>query len=164
VLEKRSTLHFTDRLQAPSSIVRRPKSLRGKKPGFRGEILSIFQRLIFIWECRSSIPPRAASHSGVWPSFPRDMRMGRKSRLLAHWLRSPDSRFAEEEAEIPESLRPFPRIFPFCGDYRRRRVRSGLPPDHGTLPRPVLSPRLLEIGYPPPRTFQFRVRWQPGSV
>ena len=58
--------------------------------------------------------------------------MGRKSRLFAHSLWSPDSRFAELEGEMAESLRPFTQIFPFCGDYRRRRVRSGLPPDLGT--------------------------------
>jgi hypothetical protein len=44
--------------------------------------------------------------------------MGRKSRLFAHSISSPDSRFAELEVEIAESLRSCPRIFPFCGDYR----------------------------------------------
>jgi len=42
-------------------------------------------------------------------------------------------RFAELEAEIAENLRPFSRIFPFWGDYRRRRVRSGLPPEDGSV-------------------------------
>jgi hypothetical protein len=55
--------------------------------------------------------------------------MGRKSRLSAHSISSPYSRFAELEMEIAESLRPCPRIFPFCGDYQRRLVRSRLPPD-----------------------------------
>jgi len=68
--------------------------------------------------------------------------MGRKSRLFAHSLWSPDSRFTELEAEIAESLRPFPRIFPFWGDYRRRRVRSGLPPDPGTRFQPHLPTQL----------------------
>src|SRR5258705_13635007 len=54
--------------------------------------------------------------------------MGRKSRLFAHSLSSLDSRFAEVETEIAESLRPSPQIFPFWGDYGRRRVRSRLPP------------------------------------
>src|SRR6267142_2377860 len=63
--------------------------------------------------------------------------MGRKSRLFAHSLSSLDSRFAGHETEIAKSLRPFPRIFPFWGDYRRRRVRSGLPPDGWHLKRSV---------------------------
>lgn len=61
--------------------------------------------------------------------------MRRKSRLFAHSLWSPDSRFAELEAGIVESLRAFPRIFPFRGDYRRRRVRSGLPPTMAAVAR-----------------------------
>ena len=32
------------------------------------------------------------------------------------------SRFPDPEVEIAESLRPCPRIFPFCGDYRGRLV------------------------------------------
>ena len=83
-------------------------------------------------ECVSSNPLAPATHSSVLPGFPRDPGMGRKSRLFAHSLWSPDSRFAELAAEIPESLRPFLQIFPFWGDYRRRRVRSGLPPDEGS--------------------------------
>ena len=62
--------------------------------------------------------------------------MARKSLLFAHSLWSPDSHFAGLEAEIAESLRQFPQMFPFWGDDPRRRVRSGLPPDHGTLPKP----------------------------
>jgi hypothetical protein len=58
--------------------------------------------------------------------------MGRKSRLFAYSISSPDSQFADLEVEIAESLRPCPRIFPFCGDYWRRLVRSRLPPDGGT--------------------------------
>jgi len=54
--------------------------------------------------------------------------MGRKSRLFAHLNLSPELRFAELKEEIGKSLRPHPQIFPFCGDYRRRRVRSGLVP------------------------------------
>jgi hypothetical protein len=69
--------------------------------------------------------------------------MGRKSRLLTYSLSSLDFRFAELEVEIAESLLPCPRIFPFCGDYRRRLVRSGLPPDEGssglTVPEAVAA-------------------------
>jgi hypothetical protein len=57
--------------------------------------------------------------------------MGRKSRPFAHLHSSLDARFAELEVEIGESLRPRARIFPFCGDYRRRQVRSRLPPEGG---------------------------------
>jgi hypothetical protein len=70
-----------------------------------------------------------ATHSHLWPGYLRDVRMGRKSRLFAHSLPSLGSRFPELEVKIPESLRPRPRIFPFCGDYRRRLVRSRLPPE-----------------------------------
>jgi hypothetical protein len=59
--------------------------------------------------------------------------MGRKSRLFVHSLASLGSGFAELEAQIAESLRSFPQIFPFWGDYRRRRVRSGLPPEAGSV-------------------------------
>jgi hypothetical protein len=104
----------------------------GCKRGFRREIHLIFQRLKLNRECLSSIPPRAATHSGVRSGSRRDARMGRKSRLFAHSLSSLDSRFAGHEAEIAKSLRPFRRIFPFWGDFRRRRVRSGLPPDRGS--------------------------------
>jgi hypothetical protein len=73
-------------------------------------------------ECGSSIPGWSASHSGVRPGSPRTATMGRKSRLFTHSTSSPDSRFADLEVEIAESLRPCPRLFPFCGDYRRRLV------------------------------------------
>jgi hypothetical protein len=100
----------------------------GTKARLRGKILLIFQWPKLNRECLSSIPPKAASHSRLWPNFPRDPGMGRKSRLFALSLWSPDSRFAEHEAQIAESLRPFRQIFPFWGDYRRRLVRSRLPP------------------------------------
>jgi len=82
---------------------------------------------------RGSNASSPAIHSGVWPGFPRDAEIGRKSRLFAHSLPSLGSRFADPEEEIAESLRPCPQIFPFWGDYRRRLVGSRLPPDHGTL-------------------------------
>jgi hypothetical protein len=43
-------------------------------------------------------------------------KKGRKSRLFAYSISSPDSQFTDLNGEIPESLRPCPRIFPFCGD------------------------------------------------
>jgi hypothetical protein len=66
--------------------------------------------------------------------------MGRKSRLFACSISSPDPEFADVEVEFAESLRPCPRIFPFCGDYRRRPVRSRLPPEHGTRFRAIQHP------------------------
>jgi len=48
--------------------------------------------------------------------------MGRKSQLFTHSFSSLDSRFAEVEAEIAESLRPSPQIFPFWRDHGRRPV------------------------------------------
>jgi hypothetical protein len=52
--------------------------------------------------------------------FPRNARQGRKCRLFAHSISSPDSQPADLGAHIAECLQPCPRIFPFCGDYRRR--------------------------------------------
>ena len=42
-LESRPTLPLTNRLWTPTPVVKRPKSLRGRKLGFQGEILSTFQ-------------------------------------------------------------------------------------------------------------------------
>jgi hypothetical protein len=55
--------------------------------------------------------------------------MGRKSRLFAHLFSSLDSRFAEVEAELAESLRPSPQIFPFWRDHGGDRF------DHDCRPR-----------------------------
>jgi hypothetical protein len=55
--------------------------------------------------------------------------MGRKCRLFASLTLSPGSQLVELKVEIAESLRPCPRIFPFCGDYRRRQFSSRLPPE-----------------------------------
>ncbi len=43
--------------------------------------------------------------------------MGPKSRLFAYSILSPDSRFAHLKVENAESLRLYPQIFPFGGDY-----------------------------------------------
>jgi hypothetical protein len=69
--------------------------------------------------------------------------MGRKSRLFAYSISSPDTRFARQEVEIAESLRPCPRIFPFCGDSRRRLVRSRLPPEPDS---PKANPSFVMTG------------------
>jgi hypothetical protein len=46
--------------------------------------------------------------------------MGRKCRLFARSTSSPDSQIDSRRAPTGESLRPHPRIFPFCRDCRRR--------------------------------------------
>src|ERR1700712_6109352 len=51
---------------------------------------------------------------------------------------------------MAESLRPIPEKFPFWGDYWRRLVRSRLPPDHGTLPKPGLHAAHRPKGASPP--------------
>src|SRR4051794_40632310 len=76
-----------------------------------------------------SNPPAPARQSGVQSGSPGDAEMGRKSRLFAYSISSPNSEFADLEVKIAESLRPCPRKFPFCGDYRQRPVRSRLPPE-----------------------------------
>jgi hypothetical protein len=68
-----------------------------------------------------SIPPAPASHSGIRPGSPRSARMGRKRGLFACSISSPESQIGNRRAPIGESLRPNPRIFPFCRDCRRRR-------------------------------------------
>jgi hypothetical protein len=87
------------------------------------EILSTFQRAFLDRECSSSNPPRSARQSCVSRGFPRDSKMGRKYGLFACPIPSLRSRFSDLKAEICESLRPCPGIFPFCGDYRQRQVR-----------------------------------------
>src|SRR5882757_1170334 len=67
----------------------------------------------FEQECVSSIPPSPAGQSGVKPGLPRNARQGRKCRLFAHSISSPDTQFAGLEVETAESLRPCLEIFPF---------------------------------------------------
>jgi hypothetical protein len=76
-----------------------------------------FQFAISRWN-----PPTPARQSGAQGKCPGDAGKGRKSRLFAYSISSPDSQLADHEVEIAESLRPCPRIFPFCSDYRRKRV------------------------------------------
>jgi len=65
-------------------------------------------------------------------SFPHSARKRRENGAgipaFAHSRASLNLRLVKFEGEIAESLRPRPRIFPFCEDYRRRLVRSRLPP------------------------------------
>jgi hypothetical protein len=88
-----------------------------------------------------------ASQSGIRRLFPRDAGKGRKLGLSAQPIPSRGLQFGNLEAEIGKSLRPNPRIFPFCGDCRRRPGSiTPLPPDRGTLPRSALLPGLNEKG------------------
>jgi hypothetical protein len=90
--------------------------------------LATFQKVFPNRECGSSIPGWSASHSHVWPSFPGDAGMDRKSRLFARSTSSPGSQIGNRRAPIGESLRPLPRIFRFAETAGRDRVRSRLPP------------------------------------
>ena len=56
------------------------------------------------------------------PPIPAWPENGPEIPAFAHSLSSLDYPFADLEVEIVESLRPRPRIFPFCGDYRWRIV------------------------------------------
>ena len=66
--------------------------------------------------------------------FPRSVRLpkrrenGAEIPAFAHSRATLDLRLVKFEGEIAERLRPCPRIFPFCGEYRRRLVRSRLLP------------------------------------
>jgi len=79
-----------------------------------------YRQWILIPPFGGSIPPAPATQSYVWPGIPKDARMGRKSRLFPHSVLSPGSQLANLGAPNAESLRLRPRIFPFCGDCRRR--------------------------------------------
>ncbi len=98
---------------------------------------------------RSPLRCQPASHSGVRPDFPRDARMGRKSRLFAHSVLSPASQLANPGPAIAESLQPRPRKFPFWRDDRRRlgAITTAARPRHSISTR---SPALiaLESGIP----------------
>jgi hypothetical protein len=96
------------------------KSLQPQISSKSAEIPPTFQRAFLNWECASSNPPRSARHSGVRPGRPRNAGLGRKWRLFALSISSPDSQFGNLGAPIAENLQPRPRIFPFCGDFRQR--------------------------------------------
>ena len=76
--------------------------------------------------------------------------MGRKCGLFAYSTSSPGSGFAELEVKSPERLRPCPRIFPFCGDYRRRLVRSRLPPEINAVDFDQYGPSKQRLSDPCP--------------
>ena len=83
-------------------------------PEFRGNKSKLsrhFKGLYLNRECGSSIPGWSATQFCVRPAS-QDARMGRKSRLFAHSVSSPNSRFADVEAEIAESLRPLSANIP----------------------------------------------------
>ena len=65
---------------------------------------------------RGSNPGAPAIHSRLRPSFPRNARMGRKSRLSGTRFRLRTPGAPVLRWKVSESLQPPPRIFPFCGD------------------------------------------------
>jgi hypothetical protein len=81
-------------------------------------------------------------HSGMWkfdPSevshpllrsarLPKRRENGPEIRAFANSSSSLNAGSAEVKADIAESLRPSPQIFPFWRDYGRSLVRSRLPP------------------------------------
>jgi len=58
--------------------------------------------------------------------------MGKKSRVFAHLILSPNSRFADLEVEIAESLLPYPRTLGFAETVGGDWFNCELPPDRGT--------------------------------
>src|SRR5205823_1110995 len=78
-----------------------------------------------VWKFESSQVSQAVRRSA---RLPKERGNGPEIRAFRSFDFVSGSRFAALEAELVESLRPCPRIFPFCGDCRRRRVRSLLPP------------------------------------
>ena len=124
--KKRLQFVFPDSLQAPTWIVRRPKSLRHETTFSRRNSLDISKA-----ETQSGMsefdPSQGSQPVRVRPGFPRNARMGRKSRLFAHSTFVSDSRFADLEDGNRRKSPASSAKFPFCGDYRRRPVRSRLP-------------------------------------
>jgi hypothetical protein len=60
--------------------------------------------------------------------LPKRRENGPEIRAFANSSSSPNAGSAEVKADIAESLRPYPQIFPFWRDYGRSLVRSRLPP------------------------------------
>jgi hypothetical protein len=75
---------------------------------------------------------------------------------FAHSTLSPDSRSLNLGGEIAKSLRPSPQKFPFCRDFRRRPVRTLLPP--------IVAVGLADFSYPQSSELGvFRVRLPPDQ-
>jgi hypothetical protein len=106
--------------QDPEAGCSRPS--RHSNALFGLECQSILSKIVAAWVSQNgpgSTIRWSASHSGIRPGPSKDARMGRKSGLFARSTSSLDSQIDNRRAPIGESLRPHPRIFPFCRDCRR---------------------------------------------
>jgi len=76
------------------------------------------------------LPPQPSSPASDPSLQPSPHRPGNPG-FFRHSTWSPECRSPNFARKIAESLQPFPEKIPFCRDYRRRLVRSGLPPESG---------------------------------
>jgi hypothetical protein len=106
------------------------RSDQGRKPVISAQSRWRGQFRTSISRFESSRPSQPFVRSA---GFARKRQNGPEIAAFREFILSPDSRFADPEVEITESLRPCPQIFPFCGDHRRRPVGSQLPPEGGIL-------------------------------
>jgi hypothetical protein len=87
-----------------------------------------------------------ARQSGVPPGSPGKARMGRKCRLFVRSTSSLHSQTSNCRAQNGASLRPYPQIFPFCRDCRRRPGSITPAARAAESNRSVSSPRKGRIG------------------
>jgi len=108
--------------------------------------------------CEGAHPPAPARQSGLRPGSTGNARIGRKCRLFARAISSPNSQIGNIRAPIGESLWPRLRIFPFCRDYRQRRgsIATAARRLQRDLTNPLLkSPRIVVVTRTAPRATDF---------